>query len=557
MSLQSRCTLCTLALAAGTVAIMATNPSKLVLILGAIMLLVLIFLFVLVSKSLSQAVGSVQKILASELNIQGLKPAEIPLCLDDHLKKHKDLLSQLEKTQNDNVSLKEQLNTAKNEQDKQNELSNTQINNTNKLAIKAGESSTLIFKALRELAQRVASMGKSLDNQRNRLNTTSRNIDTVLHSVVDVAQNAASTSKSADGSRETAQKTLHDIRDAMKAMHLAKDGTLQLKETIHALGTQANNIGQVMNVINEVAEQTNLLALNAAIEAARAGEAGRGFAVVADEVRKLAERTMQATGEVETVVTHIQKQTQTNIEAVENAAKHTVAGADCVSLAQSSMDAIIDNMNIAADQMQAIAASTEAQAASSQNAHVEIQEVYQASQETSANMHTFTTALLEVSSLMEELQIIIHAITTGDTEAASSSSQLIKWTPSFAMGIGTIDDQHKMLCSYINNLHRAMRNRETKEVLQGIIEDLKEYTIMHFATEEQFFEPTDYPDTAKHKQIHRNFEKKVQEFEDAYKKGTAEVSMDLLEFLKDWLLNHINGTDKQYTSYIKAYQQQQ
>ena len=136
---------------------------------------------------------------------------------------------------------------------------------------------------------------------------------------------------------------------------------------MNSLGQKAEAIGQVVGFINDVADQTNLLALNAAIEAARAGEAGRGFAVVADEVRNLAEKTMQATKEVTEAVSSIQRQTQETIAAVDSSAEQTVRSAERASSAGTSMEAIVQNMERAAQQLEQIAHATVEQSRSSQD----------------------------------------------------------------------------------------------------------------------------------------------------------------------------------------------
>jgi len=522
-----------------------------VLIVSSALLIFTGILFTTITNQLLIPAKEITSLLLQDAPTNSIELAEVQKQLQVHIDGALATKKELQHLQETNTALHDKYMEVSQKHEKHQAEAQTLEKDISTLAHKAGETSNQIFTALRELSQRGATMGKSLDDQRYRLNTTSANIENILQSVMEVARNAASTSESANGSRETAQSGLTDVHHAIDVMHLAKEDTLELKKTVHALGIQAEGISQVMNVINEVAEQTNLLALNAAIEAARAGEAGRGFAVVADEVRKLAERTMNATKEVETVVTNIQTQTSTNIKAAEKAAEHTVMGADRVSLAGESMDSIINNMNITAEQMQVIAGATEAQASNSQSASSELEEIYQASQTTSKNMHTFTTALLEISSLMEDLGMIIHAITTGNPEEAASD-KLIQWTDSLNTTISTIDDQHKMLCAYINNLHRAMKERQSGAIMQGIIKDLKEYTIMHFSTEEQYFENSNYPETVQHKKVHRAFEAKIQNFEDALKNGTAEVSMDLLEFLKDWLLKHIKVTDKQYVPFVKS-----
>ena len=128
-----------------------------------------------------------------------------------------------------------------------------------------------------------------------------------------------------------------------------------------ALGKQAEDIGVIMSVISDIADQTNLLALNAAIEAARAGEAGRGFAVVADEVRKLAEKVMLATKDVNGAVTSIQRSTQANITMVEQSVDEIVKSAE---LGSESVETLLDILDIArktAEEIEDIAAAGERQ----------------------------------------------------------------------------------------------------------------------------------------------------------------------------------------------------
>ena len=128
------------------------------------------------------------------------------------------------------------------------------------------------------------------------------------------------TQRSLDSGLTWADQSTYAVPQVGTAITVVDGKTSALKGSLNDLGVRAEGIGRVMSVITDIADQTNLLALNAAIEAARAGEAGRGFAVVADEVRKLAEKTVHATKEVDSAITSIQKNTGESIEAVEQAA---------------------------------------------------------------------------------------------------------------------------------------------------------------------------------------------------------------------------------------------
>ena len=151
---------------------------------------------------------------------------------------------------------------------------------------------------------------------------------------------------------------------------------------------------------------------------------------------------------------------------------------------------------------------------------------------------------------MEELGIIANALKTGDLGSAVSE-HLVDWTKGLATGIPLIDEQHKMLLNYINSLHSAMKRGVTDTELLNILNVLYDYTVSHFSTEEQFFSHSDYADTQKHREIHRKFTDRIAEFRDAMAKGSAQVSMELLNFLKDWLIHHIQGTDHQYVDSVQ------
>jgi methyl-accepting chemotaxis protein len=161
----------------------------------------------------------------------------------------------------------------------------------------------------------------------------------------------------AEDAREEAHGGTRTMDLVINSINEVEQYALKMRDSLQALGKQADNIGSVITVINDIADQTNLLALNAAIEAARAGEAGRGFAVVADEVRKLAEKTMSATKEVEEVVNSIQRGTDNNVAtmgetaiAVENARNHAANAGE-------ALRGIAGIVNTTTEEIQAIGAS--------------------------------------------------------------------------------------------------------------------------------------------------------------------------------------------------------
>ena len=127
---------------------------------------------------------------------------------------------------------------------------------------------------------------------------------------------------------------------------------------------------------------------------------------------------------------------------------------------------------------------------------------------------------------------------------------LINWGPKYSVGITTIDTQHKKLVDIINDLNDAMRNGKSKEVLNSTLTSLIDYTKVHFKFEEDLFNKYGYSEKLSHKMLHDKLTRQVLDSYDSYQKGKATVSIELMNFLSDWLLKHIVAEDKKYTDFL-------
>ena len=129
---------------------------------------------------------------------------------------------------------------------------------------------------------------------------------------------------------------------------------------------------------------------------------------------------------------------------------------------------------------------------------------------------------------------------------------IITWNDDLSVGIMEIDGQHQKLVQMINDLHDAMRDGKSRAVLGGLIAGLADYADTHFATEEAYFDQYGYPEAGAHKREHAAFVQKVSEFKAGFDDGRLMLSMEVMTFLKDWLVNHIKGTDKRYTAFFQT-----
>jgi hemerythrin len=129
---------------------------------------------------------------------------------------------------------------------------------------------------------------------------------------------------------------------------------------------------------------------------------------------------------------------------------------------------------------------------------------------------------------------------------------LFTWSNEYSVNIKEIDEQHKVLIDLINELHDKMKVGKAKEVLGDILEKLIDYTVYHFNHEEKLFTSNGYPDSSIHKTVHIGLVQQVKDIKKNFEGGNVVLSMDVMNFLKGWLGNHILGTDKKYSSFLNS-----
>ncbi|MBQ4132844.1 MAG: CZB domain-containing protein [Desulfovibrionaceae bacterium] len=267
-----------------------------------------------------------------------------------------------------------------------------------------------VSSASEELAAQVEQSSNGARMQFDRVSETATAMTEMNSTVIEIARSASDASSIAENAKNMAVEGNNVVETLLVSIQEVDRISETLKLNMNELSAQAVDIGNIIDVINDIADQTNLLALNAAIEAARAGEAGRGFAVVADEVRKLAEKTMQATGQVAQVVSGIQQGTQTNIKGVDDAVKAIRSSYDLSQEAGDKLHEIVNMVNNTADQIQSIAAASEQQSATSEEINQALEQVRDISNETSIAMGEATQAVGELAQQATALRALIDRL---------------------------------------------------------------------------------------------------------------------------------------------------
>ena len=229
-------------------------------------------------------------------------------------------------------------------------------------------------------------------------------VEQVSVSINHVSENARSASELAQRGGQLSDEGGLVIGNTVEEMHHIGDAIEQVAHAITRLGEQSDKISGVIQVIKDVADQTNLLALNAAIEAARAGEAGRGFAVVADEVRKLAERTTTATGEIAEMVTNIQNSSQSAVEAMHNTVSQVETGRELAAQAGKSIKEIREAVSQVVGVVADIADSIAEQSTASQSIAQQLEQVAQAAEENNAASDETAVSAQQLGRLAAEMR---------------------------------------------------------------------------------------------------------------------------------------------------------
>jgi methyl-accepting chemotaxis protein len=219
----------------------------------------------------------------------------------------------------------------------------------------------------------------------------------------DIAKNCQVAADGATRASESATSGAQVVENAIKVMREIADTVQDSSRTVASLGERSTQIGTIISSIKEIAEQTNLLALNAAIEAARAGEQGRGFAVVADEVRKLAERTSSATHEISEMISTIQSETGSAVSAMEKGMAQVQAGTSEAAHSSKALGEILEQVNAVATQVSQIAAAAEEQTVSTASISQNIENIMDKIKLTSRESETSAVAANEMNAVAEEL----------------------------------------------------------------------------------------------------------------------------------------------------------
>lgn len=276
-----------------------------------------------------------------------------------------------------------------------------------KLLSEVKNSAASVASASHNLSASAEQMSRGASDQVEKTIQVSTASEEMSQASLDIAKNTNNIAESAKAMVATAEKgsaivnkSVVEVKEIAKTVQRSAD---LLKE----LGSQSEKIGEIINVINDIADQTNLLALNAAIEAARAGEAGRGFAVVADEVKKLAERTGHATNEISDMITSIKSGVDRAVESMGEASEKVQTGVGLSNEAGSALSDIVGSSSELQLMVQQIAAAIEEMNSTTDEISRNMEQVASVTKESSTSAEQVTQSAVELNSLSLKLESFV------------------------------------------------------------------------------------------------------------------------------------------------------
>ncbi len=295
-----------------------------------------------------------------------------------------------------------------------------------KVSVQAASAIDEVTSTMHEMSINVQNVVKNTQLQASSVAETSASIDQMVTSIQRVADTAKLLVDISHRSREEARVGMETMDKATNGLNRASQAIQSSAEIIDVLGRRADSIGKIIEVIDDLAEQTNLLALNAAIEAARAGEHGLGFAVVAEEVRKLAEKSTQSTKEISDLIQGIQKEAR---EAVENMEKSTSMVQDGLVLNKDlslALDKISDVVSEVYKYSQEIGAATMEQSSGSSQIAKATNRLTEITQEINSSVEEQASGAQAVVRAMERMRELVQQSTSSSTELAAAAEQMSK-----------------------------------------------------------------------------------------------------------------------------------
>jgi methyl-accepting chemotaxis protein len=299
---------------------------------------------------------------------------------------------------------------------------NTVAASLNKALSEVSESVSATASASNQISSSTEEMAAGSQEQTQQTAEVASGVEEMTKTILENTKNASFAADAAKDAGDKARDGGKVVDETIDGMNRISEVVKKSAETVQKLGKSSDQIGEIVQVIDDIADQTNLLALNAAIEAARAGEQGRGFAVVADEVRKLAERTTKATKEIATMIRQIQKDTIEAVQSMEEGTSEVERGKALANKAGDSLKEIVEGAQKVLDIVAQVAAASEEQSTTAEQISRNIEAISTVAQESASGTQQIAHAAEDLNKLTLNLEGLISRFTLTSSRGENAHS---------------------------------------------------------------------------------------------------------------------------------------
>jgi hemerythrin-like metal-binding protein len=359
-----------------------------------------------------------------------------------------------------------------------------------------------------------------------------------------------------------------------EASEVGRNGLQAVAADIQEVARESEGLLEINAVLQKLASQTNLLSMNAAIEAAHAGESGRGFAVVADEIRKLAESSGEQSKTISTVLKKIRNsmakiaaatgEVLSEFEAIDDGVKTVSAQEEEICNAMEEQNAgsrqILETIQKLNETTGIVKSSSEEMRRGSGEIIIEGENLKRATEEIAGGINEMAARAGEINNSVTRVNSISAKNKTNINILRQAVSRFIivdkyyRWDDSLAIGVEKVDNQHRQLFDAVNSLIDAIETGKSAEGLKKTLDFLVDYTVTHFADEEEIQRQCGFPDLENHHRIHEAFKKTAVELVKGLGRFGSSAAMirEVREKIGKWLLIHIKDQDSRIGAYIRA-----
>ena len=350
-----------------------------------------------------------------------------------------------------------------------------------------------------------------------------------------IAMNASSVLTIAEEGGNNAQEGVSSIEDLENRMKVIEDVNDRNSKEIIELGRKSGEISKVMEIIKTIAGQTRLIAFNAALEAASAGESGKRFGIVAVEIRRLADNVTDSTKEIAENISEIQSTVNKLVISSEKSQSEIQNGVNEVAQTRNVLKSIQESTHANADAARQISTSTQQQNTASNQVVIAIKEISAGAQSNAKTINDTGRQIEQLAEMSTDLEKKIHEFETGDG--------MLEWNPLFELGIADIDSQHREMVAAMDAYYQDL---VAKKDTAPALKNMKNSVAIHLTNEEEMMKKYQFDDRESHVEEHGKFLKFVEDLEAG--KNNPQI---VFRQLKNWLNKHILIQDKKYSVFFE------